>query len=150
LPLLADSLQQSLGRFVGRVLGHKATLEGPFQDALTKPGGSLQVGFYLGFDLVKDRESALNLFNYFHLLGRWRHGNQHAREPGSAKMVDSDSGGDPSEELVVIEMAKNSEQVAAVRESRSKTNHCVLETARFQFVVPDSRFTDLIWTPRRL
>ena len=54
LSLLTNSLQKLLGGFVGRVLGKEATLESTFQDALSQPGGSLQVGVHLGFDLVDD------------------------------------------------------------------------------------------------
>jgi hypothetical protein len=68
LRLLSDAFKKFLGRFVGRILGNKATLEGPFQDALSEPGGTIQVGSYLDFDLVHDGEAALNLPNNYQLL----------------------------------------------------------------------------------
>jgi hypothetical protein len=72
---LAYSLQKPGSRFVGRILGYESTLESPLQDALPQPGGSLQVGFDLGFDLVYDGEAALDLLDDGKLLcvGRERY-----------------------------------------------------------------------------
>ena len=67
-----DAGEKLLGGFVVRVLRHEATLECPFQDALTQPGGSLQVGFDLGFNLVHDGETPLNLIDNLLLFAqRW-------------------------------------------------------------------------------
>ena len=52
--LPTDAFEEFLGGLVGWVLRHETTLECPLQDALSQPGGSLQVGFDLGFDLVHD------------------------------------------------------------------------------------------------
>jgi hypothetical protein len=54
LSLLLDASQEFLGRFVGRVLRDEATFESTLEDAPSQPGGTLQVGVYLGFDLVDD------------------------------------------------------------------------------------------------
>ena len=62
--MLTNSLQKLLGGFVGRVLGDEATLECPLEDALPQPGGSLYVGIDLDFDLIHDREAAINLSDY--------------------------------------------------------------------------------------
>src|SRR4051794_19791883 len=45
---LPNALQKAIGGLVIGVLGDETTLEGTFQDALTKPIGSLQVGLNLG------------------------------------------------------------------------------------------------------
>jgi len=59
-----DAFQEHLGGFVGRVLGDEATLECPLQDSLSQPGGTHEVGVYLGFDLVYDGKAALKFFHY--------------------------------------------------------------------------------------
>ena len=65
--------QEFLGGFVGRVLGDEATLESPLQDALSQSGGTLQVGVYLGFDSVDDRESVIEgLHDLFNLVEWWQ------------------------------------------------------------------------------
>jgi len=66
--LLTNSLQKLLGGFVGLVLRDEATLERPFQDALSQSGGTLQVGVHLGFDFIEDGELLLNLFDDLGLL----------------------------------------------------------------------------------
>ena len=71
VPLLLDSFQKLFGRFVGRVLRHEATLECLLQDPLSETGGSLQVGFDLGFNLVHDREAALHFRDDDCLLFKW-------------------------------------------------------------------------------
>ncbi|MGO9914501.1 MAG: hypothetical protein ACLQIB_07270, partial [Isosphaeraceae bacterium] len=61
--LLPDAFNETVGGFVGRVLGNEAALERPFQDSLSQPCGSLQVRVYLNLDLVDHREAAVDLLN---------------------------------------------------------------------------------------
>ena len=60
LPFGPYPLQQLRRRFVAGVLRHQAAGEGALQDALPQPACPLQVGGYLDFQLVHDRQATLD------------------------------------------------------------------------------------------
>jgi len=52
-------------------LGDEATLECPLQGPLPEPGGTFQIGDYLGFNFVHDGKAALDFRNDLTDLLQW-------------------------------------------------------------------------------